>query len=287
MVTGCWSVRRSSGAACTRSGCWITTTCCSTRFGAIVCRSTFTIRPPNPLIAARQAWVEDLVSVGYTFPTVTNAFDLEKEKAAADAAAKPKEASPTFRAVEAFRRESTLPCNETVYYQSYNPACTKHYVSVVSMTKFMGEDDAYMARLRRHVHLLAHKFNEFDISGEVIVVNYNSESKMSSVIERPESAGNVHIRFLNVKPETHEKFCNATEPRVDPKNHSLWEYYGKNIGIRRARGACRGDGAVGLWGFFRISAYQPLLEWLCDVYVHMTRGGGLDGLLTHQYHHRF
>ena len=204
------------------------------------------------------------MSVGYKFPAVSSAFDHAAEQNSGSVAESPTVASPTHRAVERFRRELTLPCNETVYYHSYNPACTRHYVSVVTMTRFTGKDDEYMARLRRHVQLIAHKFHQFGIDGEVIVVNYNSESKISSATRgvwgHPDT-------FFNVLSATHEKFCNATEPVVDPKKHKLWEYYAKNIGIRRARGTCWGGGGLrgsdqvgvigGVWELLALFAFGP------------------------------
>lgn len=109
------------------------------------------------------------------------------------------------------------------------------YISFV----FTGRNDNYggdfKQRLQNCVSRLFSQLVEFDISAEIIFVNYNPVSgspRIQEFIRWPKSTENVIIRIITVLPAHHKKFIEQN----GIKNIPVIEYLGKNVGIRRSKG---------------------------------------------------
>lgn len=103
---------------------------------------------------------------------------------------------------------------------------------------FTGRNDDYggdfKSRLERCVQSLYEQLKRFQISSEIIFVNYNplSEPHIDTFINWPKSTEIVTVKIITVPNEKHLSFVEEYQIKPLP----VIEYLGKNVGIRRSEG---------------------------------------------------
>lgn len=101
-----------------------------------------------------------------------------------------------------------------------------------------GRNDNYggdfKLRLQRCISSLFNQLNAYNVSSEIIFVNYNPlpDSEISVFIAWPKSNEFITVKIITVSTELHEDFVKINEV----KNVPVLEYPAKNAGIRRAKG---------------------------------------------------
>ena len=109
------------------------------------------------------------------------------------------------------------------------------YLSII----ITGRNDNYGGdfndRLKCSVHWLAHWIEHYEISAELLFVNYNpikESRKIEEQINWPKDKRFFKTRIITVPSEIHEKYIDPVIRKTIP----LFEFIAKNIGIRRAKG---------------------------------------------------
>lgn len=100
----------------------------------------------------------------------------------------------------------------------------------------VGRNDNYgghfLERLQVFIDTLRLQCAKHELSSEIIIVEWNPPREnlgLSEVVKISESIPNVLTKIIRVPPEIHNRFNNAEKMK-------LFEYAGKNVGIRRATG---------------------------------------------------
>jgi hypothetical protein len=103
------------------------------------------------------------------------------------------------------------------------------FVVVVARNNIYGGD--FLNRLQNFIDVLSSLWQKHNLSAELIIVEWNTPRNippLTDVIKLPEAARG-KIRIITVLPEVHETIPN-------PEKIPYFEFIGKNVGIRRARG---------------------------------------------------
>ena len=101
-----------------------------------------------------------------------------------------------------------------------------------------GRNDNYggdfKSRLQRCISTLFNQLQKFEVSSEIIFVNYNPllENKIDQFISWPKSNDLITVKIITVGPDLHLNFIE----NHNVKNVPVLEYPAKNAGIRRAKG---------------------------------------------------
>jgi hypothetical protein len=106
------------------------------------------------------------------------------------------------------------------------------YLTTVLVARNDGHAGDFLHRLNICLDTLAALATRHDLSVEFLIVEWNPPSdrpRLAEVIRIPEELGPVSVRIVEVPPEAHERLPNAEQMPI-------FQFIGKNAGIRRARG---------------------------------------------------
>lgn len=113
---------------------------------------------------------------------------------------------------------------------SINPAAhPEPYVSIVVVARNDNYGGDFLRRVRLFSRMLQHQATKHPDLFEVIVVNWNPLSDRASIAEAVDWSMSATVRVVTVDTETHHSI--SRHPKMP-----VLEYYGKNVGIKRARG---------------------------------------------------
>ncbi|MBN2240374.1 MAG: hypothetical protein JW712_11425 [Dehalococcoidales bacterium] len=109
------------------------------------------------------------------------------------------------------------------------------YISFVIVGRNDNYGGNFLDRLQVYINVLHALAVKYRLPSEIIVVDWNPPHEnlhLSEAIRIPErgAAEGVYLRFIEVPPEVHRTFLNS-------EKMMLYEYAGKNVGIRRALGS--------------------------------------------------
>lgn len=113
-------------------------------------------------------------------------------------------------------------------------------ISLVMTGRNDGYGGDFLGRMRNSLRSFLNFGAEVNIDAEVVVVDWNPPADRESLATALEDldTGDITVWFITVPPEIHDTIPNSDEI-------PLFEYVGKNVGIRRSRGefvlACNPD----------------------------------------------
>ena len=108
----------------------------------------------------------------------------------------------------------------------------KPYLSIVVTARNDDHGEGFLERMQIFVSGILEQLTKYDLSSELIIVEWNPPSdrpRLSEAISWTHKDGPCKIRIIEVSPDIHNKFQHSDKIQ-------LFEYKGKNVGIRRARG---------------------------------------------------
>jgi len=108
----------------------------------------------------------------------------------------------------------------------------KPYLSIVVTARNDDYGKNFLERIQFFVSGILEQLTKYDLSSELIIVEWNPPSdrpRLSEAISWTHQDGPCKIRIIQVPLQIHNSFQHSDKIQ-------LFEYHGKNVGIRRARG---------------------------------------------------
>ncbi|MEN2993054.1 MAG: hypothetical protein ABDH91_05830 [Bacteroidia bacterium] len=114
------------------------------------------------------------------------------------------------------------------------PAPSTPYLSVVCVSRNDNYGEHLIERLNAFLRYLSYFCNKYEIPSELVLVEWNpppDRKPLREVLKWPSARETKYLprRIIRVPPEVHEAVKGAS-------NSPFFEFVGKNVGIRRARG---------------------------------------------------
>lgn len=112
---------------------------------------------------------------------------------------------------------------------------TTPHISIVAVGRNDNYGGDFRDRLQAFVSWTCTKLNDFEVSSEIIFVNYNpvDTAPIEEFIDWPSSSKLVEVKIITVPPAVHAEVVNDKSVKDVP----VLEYVAKNVGIRRAKGS--------------------------------------------------